>query len=60
MIKQFFSLNLYKPLITTPLETKLSRYNVRTDKKNKIIVEEVSQDEINEFWDKLKDLYTTF
>jgi restriction endonuclease len=34
-------------------------YNIRTEKKNKIVIEEINPDELNEIWDKLKELNQT-
>ena len=31
-------------------------YNIKTEKKNRIIVEEVNPNELKEIWDKLTDL----
>jgi len=39
------------------LDTKTIRYDIKTQKKNKIVIEEVKQDEITEVWKKLQDLY---
>jgi hypothetical protein len=31
-------------------------YKIKTDKKNKIIVEEINPNELKEIWEKLKDI----
>ncbi len=34
-------------------------YNIKTEKRNKIVVEEINPNEIKEIWDKLSDLNQT-
>ena len=34
-------------------------YKIRTEKKNKIVIEEIDPDELKEIWDKLKELNQT-
>jgi hypothetical protein len=41
------------------LETETTRYVLKTEKKNRIIIEEVKQEEITEVWNRLQDLYRT-
>ena len=34
-------------------------YNIKTEKRNKIVVEEINPNEMREIWDKLSDLNQT-
>jgi len=34
-------------------------YKIRTEKKNKIVIEEIDPDELKKIWDKLKELNQT-
>ena len=35
-------------------------YNLKTDKKNRVIVEEINPNELKEIWDKLAELNQIF
>ena len=37
-----------------------NKYRIETDKKNKVTIEKVSPNEINEIWSRLQDLNKTF
>ncbi len=42
------------------MDTKVKNtYKIRTEKKNKIIIEEIDPDELKEIWEKLKELNNT-
>jgi hypothetical protein len=42
------------------LKTFKQRHNLKTEKKNRIIIEEVNPNELAELWKKLSDLNKTF
>ena len=38
------------------MEKNKKRYNIKTEMKNRVIIEEINPGEITEVWDKLKEL----